>query len=80
MPITIEWQDGLPRDEQEVTKVEVDRYTSGLSSLDSSLQRLYPGLEGEALQHEIDEIKQERAGQQAPAAPKVQLPSRDGID
>jgi hypothetical protein len=80
VPIKIEWQDGLPRDEQEVTNVEVNRYAAGLTSLDSSLRRLY-GLDGDALQKEIDAINKERQSQEKqPEPPRVMLPRRDGVD
>ncbi len=59
--IHITWQDGLPDDDMEETQIESTRYTAGLTSLESALMRL-DGLEGEALQAEIDRIKAERAG------------------
>ena len=71
--IHIDWKDGLPDDEQELTQNEVQRYTAGLTSLESSLRRLY-GLEGEALQEEIDRIKTEQAGQGATELPPITLP------
>lgn len=58
--VHITWQDGLPDDELERTQIEVQRYGAGLSSLESALQRL-DGLEGEALQQEIEQIKGEQA-------------------
>jgi hypothetical protein len=74
--ISIEWQDGLPRDEQEAITNEAQRYAAGLSSLESSLRRL-DGLEGEALQEEVDRIKSEQPP--APEAPKITLdhPNKD---
>ncbi len=76
--IHIDWKDGLPDDEQEVTQNEVQRYTAGLTSLESSLRRLY-GLEGEALQEEIGRIKEEQAGQGAVAGlPPITLPAAEG--
>jgi hypothetical protein len=71
--IHIDWKDGLPDDEQELTQNEVQRYTAGLTSLESSLRRLY-GLEGEALQEEIDRIRGEQAGQGATELPPITLP------
>lgn len=75
--IEIHWRDGLPEDEQEKTQIETQRYAAGLSSLESSLRRL-DGLEGDALQAEIQRIQ---SGQQAvnePVVPRVQLPPREG--
>ena len=76
--IHIDWKDGLPDDEQEVTQNEVQRYTAGLTSLESSLRRMY-GLEGEALQEEVERIREEQAGQGAVAGlPPITLPSIEG--
>ena len=75
--IHIDWKDGLPDDEQELTQNEVQRYTAGLTSLESSLRRLY-GLEGEALQKEIERIKEEQAGQGATELPPITLPPAEG--
>jgi hypothetical protein len=75
--IHIDWKDGLPDDEQELTQNEVQRYTVGLTSLESSLRRLY-GLEGEALQEEIDRIRSEQAGQGATELPPITLPPAEG--
>lgn len=57
--IHITWQDGLPDDETERTQIEVQRYGVGLTSLEAALGRL-DGLDGEALQAEIDRIKAEQ--------------------
>jgi Phage portal protein, SPP1 Gp6-like len=54
--VVIAWQDGLPKDDKEVTDIEVSKYSAGLTSLESSLRRL-EGLEGEALQKEVDRIR-----------------------
>ena len=54
--IHITWQDGLPDDDMEETQIEATRYTAGLTSLESALMRL-DGLEGEALQAEIERIR-----------------------
>lgn len=75
--IHIDWKDGLPDDEQEVTQNETQRYTAGLTSLESSLRRLY-GLEGEALQEEIDRIRSEQSGQGATGLPPITLPAAEG--
>lgn len=57
--IHIDWFDGLPQDDTEQTQIEVQRKGAGLTSLESSLRRL-DGLEGDALQNEIDRIKEEQ--------------------
>jgi len=75
--IHIDWKDGLPDDEQELTQNEVQRYTAGLTSLESSLRRLY-GLEGQALQEEIDRIRSEQAGQGTTELPAITLPPAEG--
>jgi hypothetical protein len=74
--ISIDWQDGLPRDDSEVIANEAQRYSAGLSSLESSLRRI-DGLEGEALQQEVDRIKSEQPP--VPEAPKITLnpPNKD---
>jgi len=77
--IHIDWKDGLPDDEQELTQNEVQRYTAGLTSLESSLRRLY-GLEGQALQEEINRIKGEQAGQGATELPPITLPPVEGTE
>lgn len=69
--IHITWQDGLPDDDMEETQIETTRYTAGLTSLESALMRL-DGLEGEALQAEIERIRGEQAKTQSPA---LELPS-----
>lgn len=75
--IHIDWKDGLPDDEQELTQNEVQRYTAGLTSLESSLRRLY-GLEGDALQGEIDRIKGEQQTQGNTNLPPITLPPAEG--
>jgi hypothetical protein len=74
--IRIDWKDGLPDDEQELTQNETQRYTAGLTSLESSLRRLY-GLEGEALQDEIDRIKEEQTTQGNTELPSIKLPPEE---
>ena len=71
--IHIDWKDGLPDDDNELTQNEVQRYTAGLTSLESSLRRLY-GLEGQALQEEIDRIKTEQTAQGSTELPSIKLP------
>jgi len=71
--IHIDWKDGLPDDDVELTQNEVQRYTAGLTSLESSLRRLY-GLEGEALQEEVDRIKTEQTAQGSTELPSIKLP------
>jgi hypothetical protein len=61
--IHITWQDGLPDDDRKRRKLKCTRYTAGLTSRESALRRLY-GLEGEALQEEIDRINSEQAGRE----------------
>jgi hypothetical protein len=75
--IHIDWKDGLPDDEQEVTQNETQRYTTGLTSLESSLRRLY-GLEGDALQEEVERIKGEQQGQAQMQPPSITLPLAGG--
>ena len=75
--IRIDWKDGLPDDEQELTQNEVQRYTAGLTSLESSLRRLY-GLEGQALREEIDRIRSGQAGQGVTDLPPITLPPAGG--
>lgn len=73
--IHIDWFDGLPQDDTEQTQIEVQRKGAGLTSLESSLRRL-DGMEGEALQQEIDRIKSEQ-GSAIPETsnnPRVTLP------
>jgi hypothetical protein len=57
--LTVEWKDGLPEDDKEQTETEVQRYSGGLTSLRSSLRRLY-GLKGEALENEVKAIMDEQ--------------------
>lgn len=75
--IHIDWNDGLPDDDTEITQNETQRYTAGLSSLESSLRRMY-GLEGDALQEEIDRIKGEQQSQSNTQLPSIQLPPAEG--
>jgi len=76
--IHIVWFDGLPQDDTEQTQIEVQRKGAGLSSLESSLRRL-DGLEGEALQQEIDRIKSEQgtAAPEVKNTPRVLLPTQN---
>lgn len=74
--IHISWQDGLPDDEVEQTQIESTRYTAGLTSLESALMRL-DGLEGEALQAEIERIRSEQAGQGSTELPSITLPGSE---
>lgn len=76
--IHIDWRDGLPEDPKEQADIEATRKTAGLTSLESSLRRL-DGLEGDALQEEVNRIK---ADQPAPAPPgerpRITLPGTAG--
>lgn len=69
--VHIDWQDGLPDDPAEETGIETARYTTGLSSLESSLRRL-DGLTGDALEEEVQRIK--AGGVQDPETPRITLP------
>ena len=71
--IHIDWKDGLPDDDNELTQNETQRYTTGLTSLESSLRRMY-GLEGDALQEEIERIKTEQTAQGSTELPSIKLP------
>ena len=79
--IHIDWKDGLPDDDVELTQNETQRYAAGLTSLESSLRRLY-GLEGQALQEEIDRIKGEQSGstQGSTGLPPITLPPAEGAE
>jgi hypothetical protein len=57
--------------------MKTQRYTAGLTSLESALRRLY-GLEGDALQEEIDRIKGEQTWQGATELPPITLPPAEG--
>ena len=48
-----------------------------MTSLESSLRRLY-GLEGDALQKEIERIRGEQSGQGATGLPPITLPPAEG--
>lgn len=76
--VHIDWRDGLPNDDTEQTAIEVQRKTAGLTSLESSLRRL-DGLEGDALQEELDRIKGEQPTVASPAvSPRITLPGPSG--
>ena len=75
--IHIDWNDGLPDDDQEDTTNEAQRYTAGLTSLESALRRLY-GLEGQALQEEIERIQAEHSVQGTTELPTITLPPAEG--
>jgi hypothetical protein len=75
--IHIDWKDGLPDDDNELTQNETQRYTAGLTSLESSLRRMY-GLEGDALQEEIERIKGEQKTQSNTQLPSITLPPAEG--
>lgn len=53
--VEIEWRDGLPHDMTEAANVEATMFVAGLSSKESSIQRVY-GLEGDALKAEMARI------------------------
>lgn len=76
--IHITWKDGLPEDITEAVQNETTRFGAGLSSLESSLNRL-DGLEGDALKEEIARIKADKAAAQgAMQPPRVTLPPGPG--
>ena len=52
----IEWADGLPNDPMEQADIESKRMMSGTTSLESAVRRL-DGLEGEALEQELERIR-----------------------
>lgn len=74
--VHIDWQDGLPDDDMEVTQIEVMRYGAGLTSRESALRRL-DDLEGDALHEEIERIRAEQEGARA-EPPRIMLPPAPG--
>jgi hypothetical protein len=77
----IEWADGLPDDPMEQSEIEASRMAAGNTSLESAVRRL-DGLEGEALQQELERIRQDRqmtAGP-SPASGGLELPPLDDLD
>jgi len=73
----IEWADGLPADDLEQSQVEQARLAAGNTSLESSVRRL-DGLDGKALQEELERIKGDRPQVSSPdgaTRPKVTLPN-----
>ncbi len=76
--VYIDWKDGLPEDPKEQAEIETTRMAAGTTSLESSLRRL-DGLEGDALQEEIDRIKADQQSVTPPGtAPRVTLPGAGG--
>lgn len=61
--VSIGWQDGLPEDPQEQATYITTLYGAGLMSLETALRRL--GLEGEALEAEMERIRADRAADAA---------------
>jgi hypothetical protein len=72
--ITIAWQDGLPDDEVEQTRIMVERKGAGLVSTESAIKHL-DGLEGEQLEAELDKI----AGEQMQARPMPGMTDLGGL-
>ncbi|RJX18515.1 MAG: phage portal protein [Ammonifex sp.] len=68
----IVWADGLPVDQMEQAEIEASRLAAENTSLESSVRRL-DGLEGKALQEEIDRIRK-AAKERTPPAPNITLP------
>lgn len=64
--ITIDWKDGLPADEKEETTIASMQKDAGLASTERLIRRLH-GLEGEALEAEMDRITDEMAAGAAPS-------------
>jgi len=60
--LQIVWQDGLPKDDKEVSEIETALYGVGLTSLRSSVARL-TGLEGDALEEEVRRIQEDEKRQ-----------------
>ncbi len=73
----IEWADGLPDDPAEQADIEATRMTSGTTSLESAVVRL-DGLEGEALQSELERIRSDHAGPGTTELPAITLPPAEG--
>ncbi len=63
--IHINWNDGLPDDDQETVANETALYGSGLTSLESALKRIH-GLEGEALDEELERIRNDQPQTESP--------------
>lgn len=55
--VEVEWKDGLPSDQKELAEVETAMHGAGLTTKKSSISRVY-GLEGEALDEEVEAIEQ----------------------
>jgi hypothetical protein len=62
--VSIQWQDGLPRDETEVTTLVVQKKVAGLISTTQALRELYPDKDEDEIQALADE-----AAEQTPSAP-----------
>ena len=74
----IEWADGLPNDPMEQADIESKRMTSGTTSLESAVRRL-DGLDGEALEQELERIRGDRAATAGPSPDTgIKLPPLGG--
>lgn len=63
--ITIQWQDGLPTDEMELTNIMTARKQAGLISTESAILRM-DGLEDEQMETELNRIAAEQMQAAAP--------------
>lgn len=71
--ITIEWADGIPQDDTELSNIESIKYGAGLTSLEGAVSRL-TGYEGDKLQAELDRIKADTAANNPPVkTPTISL-------
>ena len=57
--IQIKWEDGLPRDESEITKNECDKKMSGLTTVEMSLKKLNPDMSNSDIQDAVVVIQDE---------------------
>jgi len=74
----IEWADGLPNDPMEQADIESKRMMSGTTSLESAVRRL-DGLDGEALEQELERIRGDRAATAGPSPDTgIKLPPLGG--
>ncbi len=79
--LRLEWADGIPDDPYEQAQIEQLR-TGGepTTSIQSAVRRL-DNLEGEALENEMQEIENDRAGQATASAPEEGAAgAREGLD
>jgi hypothetical protein len=70
--ITIQWQDGLPTDEMELTNIMTARKQAGLISTESAILRM-DGLKDEQMETELNRIAAEQMQTAAPGVGLTQL-------